>query len=558
MPYMSGRSALLALLKQEGIRVMFGNPGTTELALMDAMAGEHEIHYVLGLAEVAVMAMTDAYAQASGEVGFCNLHVAPGLGNAMGMLYDAKKAGSPIVVTAGQHPQDFSMKEPLLWAELPEIAKPFVKWSAEVRNLADLPQMIHRAVKTALTPPMGPVFLSLPGDILNAEGEIDLGHPSRVGSAIRGDKDAIKRAAALIAKSENPVLVVGDAIAQSGSFAEIVAFAEALGAPVYDETVPSRANFPASHPLYRGALTRLGATVHSVMEAHDLLVSIGGDVFTLSLPSDVEPLPEGMKVVHMDTDPWEIGKNYPVAVGILGEPSATLPELTAALKAQWTKPQAEQAAARSVHTAQEGATSLAHLRQMADAAADKNPIQALALIRTIGDALPDDAVVIDETISSGAGLRRLLRTNDPQSFYGLKGGGIGWGLAAAVGVKIALPNRPVVALIGDGSAMYTIQALWTAAHEKLNIVYVILNNSSYRILKQRTNALKQLAAQTDTYVGMDLTEPRVDFLSVAKGMGLTAYKAHTLEEVRAYLAKGIGAEGPVLIDVEIDRNYKPV
>ncbi len=558
MPYMSGRSALLALLKQEGIRVMFGNPGTTELALMDAMAGEHEIHYVLGLAEVAVMAMTDGYAQASGGVGFCNLHVAPGLGNALGMLYDAKKAGSPIVVTAGQHPQDFSMKEPLLWAELPEIARPFVKWSAEVRNLADLPQMIHRAVKTALTPPMGPVFLSLPGDIMNAEGEIDLGHPSRVGSAIRGDKDAIARAAALIAHSDNPVLVVGDAIAQSGSFAEIVAFAEALGAPVYDETVASRSNFPSSHRLYRGALTRLGASVHGVMETHDLLVSIGADVFTLSLPSEIEPLPEGMKVVHLDTDPWEIGKNYPVTVGILGDPVATLPELTASVKAQWTKPQAERAAARGTHAAQESAASLAHLRQMADAAADKSPIQALALIRTIGDALPDDAVVIDETISSGAGLRRLLRTNDPQSFYGLKGGGIGWGLAAAVGVKIALPNRPVVALIGDGSAMYTIQALWTAAHEKLNVVYVILNNSSYRILKQRTNALKQLAAQTDTYVGMDLTEPRVDFLSVAKGMGLTAYKAHTLEEVRAYLAKGIGADGPVLIDVEIDRNYKPV
>jgi benzoylformate decarboxylase len=294
------------------------------------------------------------------------------------------------------------------------------------------------------------------------------------------------------------------------------------------------------------------------METHDLLVSIGADVFTLSLPSEVEPLPEGMKVVHLDTDPWEIGKNYPVTVGILGDPVATLPELTVAMKALWTKPQAERAAARGVHAAHESATSLAHLRQMADAAADKSPIQALALIRTIGDALPDDAVVIDETISSGAGLRRLLRTNDPQSFYGLKGGGIGWGLAAAAGVKIALPNRPVVALIGDGSAMYTIQALWTAAHEKLNIVYVILNNSSYRILKQRTNALKQLAAQTDTYVGMDLTEPRVDFLSVAKGMGLTAYKAHTLEEVRAYLAKGIGADGPVLIDVEIDRNYKPV
>lgn len=558
MPYMSGRAALLALLKQEGVTHMFGNPGTTELPLMDQMAGEHDIHYVLGLAEVAVMAMADGYAQAGNRLAFCNLHVAPGLGNAMGMLYDAMKANSPIIVTAGQHPQDFALKEPLLWAELPEIARPLVKWSAEVRNLADLPQMIHRAAKTALAHPMGPVFLSLPGDILNAEGEVDLGAPSRVGSAIRGDAAHIAAAVDLMARAQSPVLVVGDAIAQSGSFAEIVALAEALGAPVFDETVASRSNFPSSHPLYRGALTRLGASVHAAMQNHDLLVSIGADVFTLSVPSDIEPLPEGMQVIHLDTDPWEIGKNYPVSVGIFGDPAATLPELTSGLLAAMTKAQTERAAARAEHTGKESAASLAQLRNMADAAADKSPIQPLALMRTIGDALPDDAVIIDETISSGAGLRRLLRTNDPQAFFGLRGGGIGWGLPAAIGAALALPDRPVVALIGDGSAMYTIQGLWTAAHEKLNITYVILNNSSYRILKQRTNAMKGLAAQTDTYVAMDITEPRVDFLSVAKGMGMPSYKAHTLDEVREHLAAALAVQGPVLIDVEIDRSYKPV
>ena len=557
MPYMSGRAALLALLKQEGITHMFGNPGTTELALMDHMAGEHDVHYVLGLAEVAVMAMTDGYAQARG-LAFCNLHVAPGLGNAMGMLYDAMKAGSPIIVTAGQHPQDLAMKEPLLWAELPEIARPFVKWSAEVKSLADLPQMIHRAAKTALAPPMGPVFLSLPGDVLIAEGEIDLGQPSRVGAAIRGDLEAIARACALMAKSETPVLVVGDAIAQGGSFAEIITFAEALGAPVYDETVASRCNFPSSHPLYRGALTRLGASVHAAMENHDLLISIGADIFTLSLPSEIEPLPKGMQVIHLDTDPWQIGKNYPVTVGIFGDVAATLPDLTAGLLAARTPQETLRGQTRRTHVEGENATSLAHLRAMADAAADKHPIQPLALMRTIGDALPDDAVVVDETISSGAGLRRLLRTNDPHAFYGLKGGGIGWGLSAAIGVKLALPDRPVVALIGDGSAMYTIQALWTAAHEKLDILYIILNNSSYRVLKQRTNAMKGIAAQTDTYVAMDLTEPRIDYLQVASGLGLTARKAHTLEEFREHFAAALESGGAVLIDVEIDRNYKPV
>jgi benzoylformate decarboxylase len=555
---MSGKAAFLALLKQEGVRYLFGNPGTTELALMDQLAGEHELRYILGLAEVVVMAMADGYAQASGQLAACNLHVAPGLGNAMGMLYDAKKAGAPILVTAGQHDQGFALKEPLLWGDLPEIARPFVKWSAEVRSIHDLPQMIHRAAKTALAPPTGPVFLSLPGDIMNAEADIDLGKPTRIGAGLRGDTASIAAAAALMAKAARPVIVAGDAVAQSGAHAELAALAEALGAPVYDETVPSRVNFPASHPLYAGPLTRLAAAVHETLSAHDLVVSIGADVFTLSVPGQMEPLPVGMPVVHLDSDPWELGKNYAADVAIQGEPKATLPDLTAALLRALGEVGQSRARARDVEARAALAASLAKLRAEAEALAARQPIHALALMQAVADALPDDAVVVDETISSGAGLRRLLRSNDAQSFFGMRGGGIGWGLPAAIGVKLAQPHRPVVALIGDGSAMYTVQALWTAAHERLGIVFVIINNSSYRILKQRTNAMQALAAQTDVYVGMDLTDPRVDYVSVARGMGLAAFKATTLDDVRGLLRDGIGRDGPTLIDVEMDRGWKPV
>jgi benzoylformate decarboxylase len=558
MAHMSGKAAFLALLKQEGVRYLFGNPGTTELALMDQLAGEHELRYILGLAEVVVMAMADGYAQASGQLAACNLHVAPGLGNAMGMLYDAKKAGAPILVTAGQHDQGFALKEPLLWGDLPEIARPFVKWSAEVRSIHDLPQMIHRAAKTALAPPTGPVFLSLPGDIMNAEADIDLGKPTRIGMGMRGDTAAIAAAAALMAKAERPIIVAGDAVAQSGAHAELAALAEALGAAVYDETVPSRVNFPASHPLYAGPLTRLAAAVHETLSAHDLVVSIGAEVFTLSVPGKMEPLPAGMPVVHLDSDPWELGKNYTADVAIQGEPKATLPDLTAALQGALGSAGQARAEARGAEVRLALAARLAKLRAEAAALASRQPIQPLALMQAVADALPDDAVVVDETISSGAGLRRLLRSNDAQSFFGMRGGGIGWGLPAAIGVKLAQPHRPVVALIGDGSAMYTVQALWTAAHERLGIVFVIINNSSYRILKQRTNAMQALAAQTDVYVGMDLTDPRIDYVSVARGMGLAAFKATTLEEVRGLLLEGIGRDGPTLIDVEMDRGWKPL
>src|SRR5262250_2723406 len=202
LPVMSGKRAFLDLLKQEGVEIMFGNPGTTELPLMDAFATENELRYLLGLQEAAVMAMADGYAQASGELAVVNLHVAPGLGNAMGMLYDAQKAASPILVTAGQHEQTFNVTEPILWADLPTIARPLVKWATEVHRLADLPRILHRAAKTALAPPTGPVFLSLPGDILNAEADLDLMAPTRVAPRTRGDRAAIEQAAALIAQSE--------------------------------------------------------------------------------------------------------------------------------------------------------------------------------------------------------------------------------------------------------------------------------------------------------------------------------------------------------------------
>jgi benzoylformate decarboxylase len=238
----------------------------------------------------------------------------------------------------------------------------------------------------------------------------------------------------------------------------------------------------------------------------------------------------------------------------LGEPKVTLPEMTAALR----KAGVGGAAQRLEQLRADGLASLAKLHATADGLAGRTPIHPMALMQAVGKILPENATVIDETVSSGAGLQRFLKNNDPRSFFGMRGGGIGWGLPAAIGAKLALPDRPVVALIGDGSAMYTIQGLWTAARENLSMVFVIVNNYSYRILKQRTNAMKGLAAQADSYVGMDLDRPRVDFVSVARGLGLTAHKANTLSDFGDLLRQGLAATGPTLIDVEVDRTWKPV
>ena len=558
MPAMNGKRAFLELLKQEGVEILFGNPGTTELPLMDALAVEKELRYVLGLQEATVIGMADGYAQASGKLAVVNLHVTPGLGNAMGMLYDAQKAGSPILVTAGQHDQDFNTTEPILWADLPPIARPLVKWSAEVHRLADLPRLVHRAAKTALAPPTGPVFLSLPGDILKAEGDVDLLAPTRLAALMRGDPAAVQQAAAILAQAKRPLIVAGDAVARSKAHAELIELAELVGAPVYSELVPSTASFPASHLLFRGAMTRMQGPIRKILEQYDVLFSVGGDLFTLSLPSDIEPIPHGLTLIHLDTDPWELGKNYPPQVAILGDPKTTLPDITASLRERMSS--GARGAARERLEAATAATLADRdaLKARARELAKQTPVQPLSLLNAIGETLPKDAVVIDETISSGAGIRSLIRSEDPQSFYGLRGGGIGWGLPAALGVKLALPERPVVALVGDGSAMYTCQALWTAAHDRIAAVFVIFNNSSYRILKQRLVAQRGLAAQADRFVGMELTDPAIDYVGLARSLGVAAERATSVHDVTDLVTKGLKSHAPLLIDIPVDRNYKLV
>jgi benzoylformate decarboxylase len=557
MPLTSGKRAFLDVLKLEGVRYMFGNPGTTELPLMDGLAEEPALTYVLALQEAAVVAIADGYAQASGKLGVVSVHVAPGLGNALGMLYDAQKAAAPLLVTAGQHDQTFNVTEPILWADLPPIARPFVKWSAEVRRLEDLPRLVHRAAKTALAPPTGPVFLSLPADVLQAEGVVELGAPTRVAPRIRGDRAAVEAAAEALARARRPLILAGDAVAQSGAHAELVAVAEALGAPVYAEGVANTASFPSSHPLFRGAFARIAPAVRQILSEADVLFSVGGDLLTLSLPSDIDPMPPDLPIVHLDTDPWELGKNYPTAVAILGDPKATLPDLLAALEGRMTPARRQQARERleAVRAAKE--RHLDDLRARARAEAQRTPMTSLAAVGAVAEALPREAVVVDESISSSGGLRNLIASDDPQSFFGLRGGGIGWGLPAAIGVQLALPDRPVVGLIGDGSAMYTCQALWTAARYRLGVTFVILNNSSYRILKQRTHAMKGFSYQADRYVAMDLDDPRVDFVRLAESLGVRAERIEKASDIGPALARAIAGQGPTLLDVELDRSFKP-
>jgi benzoylformate decarboxylase len=474
----------------------------------------------------------------------------------MGMLYDAMHSGAPMLLTAGQHDQAMNLTEPILWSDLPPVARPYVKWSHEITRLEDLPRAVRRAVKAAFAHPSGPVLISLPVDVLNAERELDLLESTRIAPRIRGDRAAVEAAADLLARASRPIMVSGDAVAHGDALGEIVEVAELLGAPVYTESVPSTCAFPFTHPLYQGAIPRLGPPIRALLMQHDVLFSVGGDLFTLSLPSDVEPMPEGLPVIHLDVDPWEIGKNYPAKVGILGDPKATLPDLADALKRRLSPTARKEAAARLEQHRAAMAARRQRLREQANVEAARTPITPLALVAAVIDSLPDDAIVVDESISSGAGLRELLGAREPRAFYSLRGGGIGWGLPAALGVKLAQPSRPVVALVGDGSAMYTNQALWTAAHDAIPAVYVIFNNASYRILKQRTLALKGFSFEDDRYVAMDLVNPLIDYVGLAKSLGVPGERVEKTPDVTPAIKRGLASGGPYLIDVRIDGSFK--
>jgi benzoylformate decarboxylase len=523
---------------------------------MDGLAREPSIRYVLALQEAVAIAMADGYAQASGGLAAVNVHVAPGLGNAMGMLYDAQKAGAPMLLTAGQHDQSFTATEPILWADLPPIARPFVKWATDVRRLEDLPRLVRRATKTALAHPTGPVFLALPVDVLNAVRDLDLGAATRVAPRIVGDRQAVDRAARLLAKAERPLIIAGDAVAQSDALAEIVELAELIGCPVALEGVSSTCSFPFTHPLFAGPMPRLGQDVYALLMQHDLVFSVGGDLFTLSLPSEVDPMPPGMTVVHLDVDPWELGKNYAAKVAIQGDPKATLPELCEAVRRHSSKAGHPQAAKRREAVVAANAAERAEIEQKARQSANLAPMAPLALVHAVAQATPPGATIVDETISSGAGVRTFFKCEDAKSFFGLRGGGIGWGLPAAIGVKLALPQRPVIGLIGDGSAMYTCQGLWTAAHDSVPVVWVIFNNASYRILKQRTLALKGFSAEDDRYVGMDLDHPLIDHVGLAKSFGVPGERIEKVSEVGPAMGRALASGGPYLIDARIDSHFK--
>ena len=438
----TGRSAFLALLKDEGVTHLFGNPGTTELPIMHALADHPDLNYVLGLQESLVVTMADGFSRASGKLVACNVHVAPGLGNAMGALYNAKFTGTPLILTAGQQEQGHGLQEPLLYDPLVPIASPLVKWATEVTRLADLPRIVRRAAKVAMTPPTGPVFISLPGDILNAEAGIDLMRSSRVEARTLPAPDLVERLADALIAAERPLIIAGDEIVKSDALGEAAELSEAIGAPAWQNTSCYGSHFLSERPCYIGTLPRDQKFVRALLDKHDLVLSLGADLVRMSVMSETEPVPETISVVQVGLVDWELAKNFPATLALKADVRETIRALLPVLAKKGGAKLAEKAKARVAAISDNNWTSRRRdLAMEIEGRAGAIPMDPDLMTLRVVDSLDGDSTMVFEGLTTGRYVSNLLAYRSRYDFISYASGGIGWSVPAAVGVAMAQPDK---------------------------------------------------------------------------------------------------------------------
>ncbi|HEX8966691.1 MAG TPA: thiamine pyrophosphate-binding protein [Chloroflexota bacterium] len=554
MSRLSGKRALMEQLIADGVRHIFGNPGTTEQGFMDILQDYPQVQYMLALHEGVAMSMADTYARITRRPAFVEVHIAPGLGNALGMMHNARIGKTPMVIYAGQSPSDVLLQEPHLSGPLVEMARPIAKWAAQVEHAHDIPRALRRAFKIAAEPPQGPVFLALPMDVLDAEAEVDIAPTTYTNWRARPDAAGLAQLADVLVNAQRPMLMLGDSVHLSEAQSEVTRVAELLGAPMF-ECYASEFNVPACHPLYLGSVDFVSPrSIRATLADCDVLFVVGAPVFQLIFPEPEQPvLGPDTKLVQMDCFAHELGKNVRPEIALLGDPKAGLAELADLILERQTGPACQAAVERrtaaETHVAETQARYWASARNNWDA----SPITGPRLMHEVKQALPADALVFSEAVTNGKHLEMAIAPEAPGRLVKVRGGGIGPGLPGALGAALACPDRKVVGICSDGAAMYSITALWTAAHHRIPVTYVMLSNRAYRILK--LNMLDYLgpAAANREFVAMDLTEPELRFDRLAEAMGVPARRVERPEELPAALEQAIGHRGgPFLLDVVLE------
>src|SRR5215208_2155335 len=522
----SVREAVFDLLRSKGMTTIFGNPGSTELPMLADFPSDFS--YVLGLQEAVAVGMADGFAQASGRPAHVNLHTAPGVGNAMGAIFNAQSNHSPLLVTAGQQVRaHITMQANLTNRDATRVVHPFVKWSFEPPRAQDVPQALARAIHTASLSPRGPAFVSLPMDDWTEEAEPESEHVVERTSAPRSapDPDAIRSLAERLEGASNPVLVAGPDIDTSGGWDDAVALAERQKLPVFASPAPGggRLGFPEGHPLFQGVLPPAIGPVAETLKGRDLILVIGSSVFPYYPYIPGPLLTEGAALVAITSDPDEAAR-APMGDVILADPGLALRALLAEV----------------------GEANRAEPTPLPEPSAGEvtDPLTPTMAHSTLAQVFPDDGIVVLESPSSTLALRNQLRLSRSGSYYFGAGGGLGFGLAAAIGVQLAQPDRPVVCALGEGSAQYAITGFWTAAAYDVPVTFLILRNEEYAILKWFADIEEVKGAP-----GLEL--PALEVAKVAEGYGVSSKAVAGRDQLHETLKRAIGSSKPELVEVPV-------
>jgi benzoylformate decarboxylase len=521
------REATFDLFRAHGMTTMFGNPGSTELPMLADFPGD--FRYVLGLQEAVVVGMADGFAQASGKTTVVNLHTAPGVGNAMGAIFNAQANHSPLLITAGQQARaQITLQANLTNRDATRMPHPLVKWSYEPPRAEDVPLALAHGAHLAGLAPRGPVFVSLPMDDWYAEvdeADARAAIERKVTGRAVADPEAVRALAERLDAAQNPVLVAGPDIDTSGAWATAIALAERQRLPVWASPATGgvRLGFPEDHPNFRGVLPPAIGPVGQTLEGHDLILVAGSSVFPYYPHIPGPLLPEGARLVAITSDPDEAVR-APMGDALVADVALTL----AALLEQVPE------SSRPAPEPNPGPGEIPA----------EDPLNASTVHSALAEAMPEDAIVVLESPSSTLALRNQLRISRPGSYYFSAGGGLGFGLAASVGVQLAQPDRPVVCVLGEGSAQYAITAFWSAVAYNAPVTFLVLRNEEYAILKWFAEV-----EQVNAAPGLDL--PKLDVAAVAEGYGVKAHRAKDRDEVAGALSAALASSQPELVEVPV-------
>ena len=533
--------AVLDILRGEGVDRVFGNPGTTELPFLAALADAHgEPEYVLGVHEGSVVAMADGYARGTGRPAFVSLHIAAGLANGLIGLLNARRSRTPLVVTAGQQDRRHLQQDPMLSGDLIGLATPAVKAAYDIQHARDLPLALRRAFALAVRPPAGPVFLSLPMDVLGEGTEVEV--PARTPTPPLGPAAGLERAALLLGAAARPAVVAGDGVGREDAVAALVRTAEACGAVVHHQPMADCLNFPTTHPLHAGMLPPRHDAVRQALAPYDTVLIAGAHAFTPHHYSPGPAVPPGLTVIQLDSDPHEIGRNFAAAAGLVGALAPSLHRLAELLH---DRVPAHTAKARILRAGERHTADRDRAESAARAAYSPAPLAPWAAAHAVARGLPPDAIVVEEAITVGLLVRRLVRLERPGSYTHTVGGGLGWGIGAAVGRALAQPRRPVVAVLGDGCTLFGLQGLWSAARQNAPVLFVVMNNGVYQTLQDTYTAMGNPGPCPGTDLG------RLDFTQAARFFGVDAVRAASADHLRELVAGAGELTRPLLIDVPL-------